>query len=225
MGQVIVLNDVQSVMDKDGLIANNGAVASPLGEKQSLQISSFLSTKVKQLDLIAASDATRLNKLVHNVRITIKTSKGQTVDLRSSEALRERNFGVLTGSMFSIDSDLFNHSRICAEKGESVAQCRGRLMKFVKGVCKPHIRILIISHPFACQIISNTILGKKHTELTSFWFKKGSFLVLKTKEGKFGITWKADNGYNAISDTVHTVEKIYSHLLGSKGSQSSSSPD
>ncbi len=223
MGQVTFLNDVESTLDNDSLIAGYKTPASKAGEKQSLQISSFLGKKIKQLDLIAASDAVRLNKLIHNIRITIKTSKGAAVDLRLSESLQERYFGVLVGSKFSLDSDLFSHTRICAEKGESVAQCRDRLMKFVKGVCKSHLRVLIISHPFACQVMTNVILGKKHTVLTSFWFKKGSCMSYNTKEGKFGITWKPENAYNAVSDTVYTVEKIYSKLLGADGPQPSPS--
>jgi broad specificity phosphatase PhoE len=217
MGFVILLNDVENSLDSEHLIPDNFTPVSPHGERQSVSIASYLSKKTKELDLIAASDSPRLSKLIHNIRINLKGPGSTTVNLRQAKALRERDFGVLSGSRFSIDSDIFKHTRICAEKGESVAVCRERAMSYFNGICRGHLRILVISHPFVCQIISNVLLSTTHTTLTSFWFKKGSFIKIKSKEGKFGIDWEFESGHNALCDTQYSIKEIYSDLLGEEG--------
>ncbi len=218
MGKLIIINDVQSDMDDDGLIPSNDAAASAKGESQSIEIANYLSTKVKEIDKIAASTAKRVGKLVHNIRLKIKTRNRSTVVVKRTEALTERNFGVLTGSRFALDSDLFSHTRICAEKGESLAQCRDRVMKFIDAMCKTNMRILVVSHPFVCQIVMNVILRKDHTRLTSFWLRKGSFAIFESQSGRYGINWKFKDAYNTFVDRQYTCEEIYSDLLGKEGS-------
>ena len=128
-------------------------------------------------------------------------------------------FGVLNRTPLSLDSDVFSHTRIKPEQGESVFECRVRVMKCINQLVKKCSdgTILLVSHPFICQIAFNALLQKDHTLLTEFWHEKGSFAVLVFKKGTYGIQWGFENGYNALADTSYTQDEIYRRLLGKKG--------
>ena len=215
--KLILLNDVGSDFDQDGLIPAMDTPISKEGEEQAGKIAEYVAKEVKEIDSIAASDMERINKLVHQMRVRIKSSNNQLASVKRTESLRERNFGVLAGTTYSLESDLFNHTRICAEGGESVAQARDRAVNFVNSYCARNLRYIIVSHPFLCQIVSNVFLSKNHTTLTSFWFQKGSFIVFSSTKGNYGLTRKFDSAYNAVLDRRYSLEEIYSGLLGSEG--------
>ncbi len=208
MNRLILLNDVSTEMGESGFIVGSKDVApSALGVEQSIQIAKYAAQKIGKVDMIAASDALRLGKLLHRLRIDCENlSKRQIL---YSKSLRERDFGVLTGSTFFQDSDLFKHSRICAENGESVRQCRERSVNYVTSLCNKNISLLVVSHPFVCQIMSNVFLGNIHTFLTEFWFKKGSFAIFKFKSGDYGIKWEFLNAFNALEEKDFSLDEIY----------------
>lgn len=216
MGTLVLMNDVETNDHVDGLIGGNPHVGlTKAGKLQCTTVPQYLHKKVKRIDVVACSDAPWLITLVHYVRSKAGNKEILRASPQYTESLRERNFGVLIGSRYSLDSDLFKHTRICAEKGESIAQCRRRAMLFVKGICVkfPKKTLLLISHSFTCQIISNVILNKDHTILSEFWLTKGSFVRFNYKaEGAAIHRWKFVDAYNAVSDRSYTEEKLYSRL-------------
>ncbi len=209
MPRLVLLNDVECELDSAGIIVGSSlSPCSQRGKHQSDQISECLSKKFPKFDAIAASDAVRLTHLLHQIR---KKCIVTTPRIRYSDALRERNFGVLTGTIFmsGFQSDLFTHSRICAEKGESVAECAARAMQFVKGFFSQASKnILCVSHPFLCQIICNAICNKKQTALTKFWFQEGAFMV-----ANFSDVWKVKLFYHSISEMEYSEEQVYSDVM------------
>ncbi len=218
MGHAILINDVECAQDDDNCISENDSVITRKGEQQSVDISSYLLQKINKIGLIVSSDASRLTKLIHNIRVKFKSPNLPALHVIYSKSLRERDFGLLCGSRYSLNSDLFRHTRICAENGESVAQCRDRIMSFIKNICdKDYHKVLIASHPFACQIATNSMLSKSHTIITSFWLKKGSFILFEFKLGKYGLTWKFRKAYNALDNIQYSEKEIYSKLLGTEG--------
>ena len=169
------MNDVETESHAAGLIAHSDrAILSKSGSEQCVKFAEYLHKKVNRIDIIGCTNVDHMKKLIHHVRSKSLHKEIMRQSPQYTESLKERNFGVLAGSSFPLDSALFNHTRICAEKGESVAQCRRRLMRFISGICTkyPKKTVLVISHAFACQIISNVLLNKNHTILSEFWMKK-----------------------------------------------------
>lgn len=220
MGRLILLNDVSTDLDEAQLlVGDSDPPANKQGKKEADVISAFFNDKIKNVDLIFSSDAQRLKKLVHNIRAESRDQSLTSLTPRRVEALRERSFGVLNRTPFRTESDLFHHTRIKSENGESVFECRVRIVKYIQGMAEKagDKTMLFVSHPFTCQIAFNAILQKDHTLLTEFWMEKGSFVVFKFESGKYGIRWELENAYNAIVDSTYTQDEIYSRILGKKG--------
>ena len=106
---------------------------------------------------------------------------------------------------------------VTEEQNENYDEDRERVMRFIDAMCKTNMRILVVSHPFVCQIIMNVILRKNHTSLTSFWLRKGSFAIFESQSGHYGINWRFKDAYNTFVDRQYTCEEIYSDLLGKEG--------
>jgi len=211
MGRFILMNDVNTKMEENGLIVGSSGVnASKIGEEQSILIAERISKRIGKIKTLASSDAARLSKLIHQIIVRCNMSNSTVAYY---PGLRERNFGVLTGTRFSINSDIFTHSRICAENGESIRQGQDRANSIIQKLCHNDItQVLAISHPFLCQIITNMLYGKAITTLTRFWFAKGSVIENKFHPGEFGIEWKKDQlkAYNLIEDKEYSLDEIYS---------------
>jgi len=209
VSRIVLLNDVECKLDAAGVIVGSSdSACSETGKKQSDQIAECLSKKFPKFDVISASDADRLTHLLHQIRTKCRFN---TPRIRYSTSLRERNFGVLTGTIFmpGLQSDLFTHSRICAEKGESVSECSVRSMKFINGFLRGGFKnVLCVSHPFVCQIICNSICNRKQTMLTKFWFQKGSFMV-----SQFSDTWKVELFYHSIGELEYSTTQVYSENI------------
>lgn len=221
MARLILLNDVSTEVDEvDLLVGDADPPDSVIGKQQASLIATFFHEKIPgDIDFIFSSDAQRIRKLVHKIRADSKDQYLTSMTLRRLEALRERSFGVLNRTPFSFKGDIFRHTRIKPEKGESVFECRVRIMKCILGIvekCRDKT-VLLVSHPFVCQISFNAILQRDHTLITDFWTRKGSFVVFSFEFGKYGVKWKLENAYNAIADSSYTQDEIYSGILGKEG--------
>lgn len=217
MSILVLLNDVETDLDEAKLVIGDSDVPDNLvGKTQAEIISSYLYTKVRVVDRLYCSPAIRIRKLVHRIRLGSKDQSLTRGNTRRVDELKERSFGVLSGTQLCLDGDLFSMTRISADNGESIFQCRNRVIKYINQVCENCLNktILLVSHPFLCQIAMNAILQKDHTAVTSFWMKKGSFVQFVFEPGTYGIKWGFHSGYNAIIDTSYTQDEIYSELLG-----------
>ncbi len=215
MGKLVLLNDVSTEAEEGGLFLGcSDTPASKLGDTQSNTVGVFFNSKVPLIDVIIASDAVRLKRMVHKIRTNSKDQHLTKVNIILLQALRERDFGVLNRTPIKNNSDLFSHSRISAEQGESVLQCRTRVMKCIEELCNKYSdkSILIVSHPLVCQIITNVALQKNLTSRSIFWNEKGSFVILDFNHGKYGLQWKFKNAYNAILDKEYSSEKFHHRL-------------
>ena len=221
MSKLVLLNDVSTELDEAKLLVGDADPPDSLtGKQQADVISTFFHEKVGSVDLILSSDAQRIKKLVHKIRADSKDQSLSSLTPRRLEALRERSFGVLNRTPYSLESDIFRHTRIKPEKGESIFECRVRIMKYVVDMvekCRDKT-ILLVSHPFVCQIAFNAILQRDHTIVTDFWTRKGSFAILEFEFGRYGVRWKFDHAYNALADISYTQDEIYSRVLGKEGS-------
>lgn len=221
MNKLIMLNDVSTGLDESDLLTGDAdPPASLLGRQQADIVGSFFNEKVNDVDLIFSSEARRIKKLVHKIRANSKDQSLTSLTPRRLEALRERSFGVLNRTPMFSESDIFRHTRIKPEKGESVFECRVRIMKYIVDVVEKYRdkTILMVSHPFVCQIAFNAVLQKDHTLITHFWMSKGSFAIFELEFGKYGVRWNLNHAYNALSDTSYTQDQIYSRILGKEGS-------
>lgn len=212
--QIILLNDVSTVLDDSNLITGSSDVKiSKEGLTQTNIIAQNIQPYIKGINAIYCSNVERLNKLIHQIKIKSNNHKLSQIPVSYSSALNERSFGVLTGSQHSLQSEIFRHSRICAENGETVAQVKYRIIEKIQDICNIHNKSLIISHSFACQILFNALLDKNHTALTSFWLKKGSMSILNATKGKFGFSWQFEKAKNLIEDTEISLNDIYNNLI------------
>lgn len=221
MSKFVLMNDVSTELDESNLLVGDAdPPASVKGTQQADIISTFFQEKVKDVDLILSSDAQRLKKLVHRIRADSKDQNLTSLTPRRLVVLRERSFGVLNRTPHTLESDIFRHTRIKPEKGESVFECRVRIMKYIVDVVEKCLdkTVLMVSHPFVCQIAFNAILQRDHTLVTDFWIQKGSFVILDFEFGKYGVRWKLDHAYNAISDTSYNQDEIYRGVLGKERS-------
>jgi broad specificity phosphatase PhoE len=219
MGTLTLLNDIQTDMDFNLLMVGDLDLQP---DKSSLKtfgktIADGVCSKNPGIEVIYSSDAIRIKTLVHKIRIQSKDQVLTKLDNRNLEALRERSFGVLNGTPLQLTSDVFSSTRIKPDNGESVFDCRVRAMKCINGICKKHPgkNILVVSHPFLCQIAFNAMLQKDHTYLTPLWIEmKGSFASFKFNVMEHGIQWEFLSAYNTIINTAYTQDEIYSRLLG-----------
>ncbi len=209
MHRLVLLNDVHTKMDEySRLIGSRDLPASEEGLELSLHIAKSFSGMAPKIDAIVCSDAARISRLVHWIRML---SKGEYLTRKKpkfTEALRERCFGVFEGTPQSPTSEIFTHSRICPEGGESVAECRDRSVYVLKTYFEKHNQtVLAVSHPYTCQIITNFFLGKASTYVNHFWQHKGAMVWIK-KEDKPG--WEFDRAFNLVSDVDFELEDLYS---------------
>lgn len=191
-GKLLLLNDVHSEWDDYGfLVGGSDNPADALGQEQSIKVAETIASMFP-INRILTSDAVNLIKLLHHLQVNSKNSLERAV-IHTAD-LRERDFGVLSGTIFPLESDIFTHSRICPEGGESIEQCKNRVMVAVRKFCDKHpIGInLVVSHPFTCQIIYNVLLNLPLTQIESFWFHKGSFVLFDNN------LWKVEKRGNVL---------------------------
>lgn len=210
MTKIILINDVHSEIETEVdcfLVGSSNCPISNLGAKQASQVAEFLSRVCPVFDVILASDASRLTKLLHQIRLKCKV---KTPAIRYSPMLRERDFGILNCTHFisGYKSDLFTHPRICSEGGETVSQCAMRGMAFLKNNINGGVKsLLCVSHPFLCQIMFNCMFNKKHTIMTKFWLQKGAIATLSFTDKGF----RVDECWNSIDETQYA--DIYSTTI------------
>ena len=183
MSRIYLLNDVQTEWSKLGFLGVSSHPADSVGQKQSIEIAQYMVSKTN-ISNILASDAPCLAKLLHYLQS--KSGKKLERSVIYTDALLERNFGVLEGTKFRLDSEIFTHPCICPEKGESVRQCTERVMFAVNRFRSknPKGSNLIVSHSYTCQIIANMFTNSAITLVTDFWMKKGSYIVFDDKTNK-----------------------------------------
>lgn len=217
---IALLNDVECELDAANLVVGNtDDPATKDGEQQAINIATNLDRHLGKVDELAASHAARIAKLVHNIRVKSKDSYLTKSKVRYLEALSERSFGVLNGSRINIDSDLFKHSRILAEGGESISMVRKRMVETIEALCKGDKKVLAVSHPFACQIAFNALLGRSHVILTKFWFRKGSMAILVRKGG-----WEFKSAVNLLEQKTYSLDSIYLESVVDYGLDDLSNP-
>lgn len=217
MGTLILINDVSTEIEESSLLVGDlDPSASALGNSQVDIIVPNLFSKINKIDVIFSSDAKRVLKLTHRIRLLSSDNSLGSLDVRKLKSLRERSFGILNRSPIGLSGDMFGQYHILAEDGESVFQCKNRLMKCIKRLCNEYKdkSILIVSHPFSCQILSNVILNRGHNLITEFWQNKGACMIIGFNQGKYGIKWSLANAFNTIANTTYTKDEIYSSILG-----------
>ncbi len=212
MAKIVLLNDVDTDLDKSHLIVGSRDVAANAsGENQADEIVNYLYDKIS-VSAVYSSPALRLKKLLHLLRVKCPGLLNKKIEY--SNALAERSFGVLQGCSYSMDSDLFRHTRICAERGESIRQCKERGISQITAICKNEgVNTLVVSHPFMCQILTNVFLGKDHTLLTKFWFTKGSYIDFRFKIGRYGLQWAIKKAANGLSKKEYGEDEIYKDIV------------
>ena len=177
MGYVILVNDV--VAPKNGNLLQSDFSSSPDydGTQQSSILSRYLVSNFPGARNVISSDAALLSPLIALLRRDLRQAHFKLTD-----ALRERDFGVLNLTTPDYNSEIFTKTRICPEEGESLSQCRNRAMNLIHhyDLNYPKSTNIFISHSFLCQIVSNCLKNEPITNLTDFWFAKGSVEVFKT---------------------------------------------
>lgn len=206
---IFLLNDVHCEMDASNLVVGDSdSPSSELGNEQASKIGSNIGSHLHHIDEIVASKASRLSKLIHTIRVKSKDGYLTKAKVRYLDSLKERSFGVLNGSRINIHSELFGHTRIMAEDGESIYMVRRRMMEVIDSLKCDSRNVLMVSHPFSCQILFNALMGVSHVMLTSFWFKKGALAVIDRKSG-----WKLVKAVNVLDESDFSLEKICSNLV------------
>jgi len=219
MPTITLMNDVSVYNNEDRassyIVGQLDHSASDEGLRQSSIIGKYFNSIVADINFIMYSDAQRLSMLLHHIRTRSKDQYLLMVKTQKTPRLRERCFGVLEGTQYTYKSDIFQHSRICAEGGESIAQARDRSMERIQYVCehKSSYHALIVSHPFICQIICNLFARQKLTRLTNFWLHKGSFATFETTQ----VGWDFKMAHNALKEQQYRLmyggnESIYNDL-------------
>lgn len=211
MHKLLLLNDVHSGADEfTRLVGSKDIPASEQGLEESIQIAKAFTEKApKKIDVVVCSSASRISRMVHWIRMLSKGEYLTRKKIKITDALKERGFGVFEGTLYSFTSEIFTHSRICAEGGESVAECRDRSVYFLKTFFeKADQTVLAVAHPFVCQIITNFFLGKAITHISPFWHIKGSSVVLKKEDKEPG--WKFDKAVNYRTGLEYGLEELYS---------------
>lgn len=176
MKKLVIINDVETELELGGLtIGNTDAVPTEQALKDSVVIAKEVCKEAGTIQHIASSDASRVSRILHFIRLGHIDAK-----VKILTSLRERSFGVLSNSIISKESEIFTHGRICAEEGESISQCRDRILRVTRHYDATFSKtsLLIISHPYICQILMNVLLNKPITDLSEFWLSKGSFMIL-----------------------------------------------
>lgn len=205
MTKIVLLNDVDAGFG--GLLAGQmEAAPTKKGESEAKKVSQFIHDHIPRIERLVASPSMRINNLIHRVRVSSDDLYLAKIQLYRNAAFLERDFGVLENTPFDPKSEIFSQTRILPEGGESVAQFRDRVLPALRAECKRDRVVLLISHPFVCQLCTNALLGNLVTSLSRFWIElKGSFIVIETDElcGTFC------SAFNAIEKKSYTLEEIY----------------
>lgn len=209
------VNDVFAWEDDSSiLIGQADPLPTDTGNRQALLVAQSINKNLRDIDCLLTSGAKRLSKLLHNLRGASTGYYLLRTHPKTSKNLLERSFGVLQGTQHSFSSDIFTHTRICPEGGESIAQCRDRVIQLVQDHCtrKEYRHILMLSHPFLCQVLCNFLARQTLTRLTNFWMHKGSYVTFKLDD----VGWCFEFAYNALvkksySSVGDDVESIYNN--------------
>lgn len=206
---LVIMNDVETELDKGGLLVGSRDVPlTPKGMRDSVIFARHVLANVNHIGQVLSSDAARVSRILHYLRL----ESGRPLKVKETDALRERNFGVLTGTSLKLlrgfQSDLFQHTRICAENGESVSQCAARVVPFVKeSVSNRDDNVIMLSHPMLCNITFNSLLGRKLTEVYPFWLNKGSYAVLGRGDD-LSPWFTFESAFNVIEDKEYSIDEI-----------------
>lgn len=208
MGKLYLVSDFDSELESEGLlIGSHDTNLTALGISQSIKAAESFGKICTKVHRIAASDAHRVVKFLHHVRRRILVVVPQ---VKYTDALRERDFGVLSCTKLPLSSDIFTFSRICVEKGESARQVSERAVQFLRGICVANFSktILCVSHPFLCQIVSNVFSNRPVTTLTDFWQKKGRMGVFSFQQG-MPVTWRPENFWDLLDFKEYDLSFVY----------------
>jgi len=207
--QLILVNDVETDQDRKGLIVGSRDVpASTQGLKDSVVVAQKVMDTVKNVDCILCSDLARVSRILHHLRVNAK----YRVIVKITDSLRERDMGVLNCNSMKMvggfQSDLFQHSRICAEGGETIAQCSERITSTIKSyLSKYDGTIVAVSHSLACNIAFNSLLGRSVTEVYPFWLKKGSYAIM-TMEDDLSPWLTFQEAFNVLDNRPYSIRDI-----------------
>ncbi len=195
--KIILLNDVSTDLEQfnnDIILGDIDAPVNDLGRQESIIIDKHLSTE--PIHLIISSPAERLVKLLHNLRQRDVASVLTSIPVYTSPDLKERSFGVLNGTNIQSESSIFTHTRVCAEGGESVEQCRIRLRHCVDSYCEKYSdkNLVFVSHPYSCQILFNSLTNRSPSYISGFWNFKGSCAFFDYSDS----LWNLEKSYNII---------------------------
>jgi len=209
VNSLIIMNDVETELDQAGLLTGSRDIpVTQQGMRDSVTFARHVLSNVKNIGQILSSDAARVSRILHYLRL----ESGRPMKVRETDVLRERDFGVLTGTSLKLlrgfQSDLFQHTRICAENGESVSQCSARVVPLVKEVVSSRDdNVVMLSHPMLCNITFNSLLGRKLTDVYPFWLKKGSYAVL-SRGDDLSPWFVFETAFNVIEDKEYSVDNI-----------------
>ena len=140
MSKFFLANDLDNVYTKQNLLmgGDSDILLSKESESQLQNVVSYIKNFNYEINLIISSNMSIIDPLVHNLRMKFSKHKPKCI---RTPLLNERKFGKLCGTYMPYNSDLFSHSRICSENGESVQQCKDRCMSFINLNIKSKIRI------------------------------------------------------------------------------------
>jgi len=209
--RIVLINGIHTEWDDENvLIGRANYDPSDKGSAQADNIASWLHVLDFKFDLITVdSNQNKANlTLSHKIRIASKNHYLLYNSIFETPFLAERDFGVLSGTRFPLNSDIFTHTRICPEKGETVAQCRDRFSLYANYCLKNEKNIIALSYPFQCQIGFNYLLRKKITNISEFWMKRTSISIFEHE--KFG--WKLTEARNIDEDKPYSEEECASQL-------------
>ena len=214
MSYIILLNDVDNVFNTEGLLSGNlDCVLTDNGMKQIDSIVNVLDRNYsQQLTHIVTSNNSRIVKMLHHIQIASKFIHSSNTKLWQTNAIRERDFGYREGGSYSLKEDMFRVKKIGADSGETIIECKNRLVTHLKKnilLQESPINCLLMSHRFSCQILSNALLKKKYPILTDFWINNVSLMVFDIINRKFVFR----EAYNCSKDKQQTLDEIYTGIL------------
>lgn len=207
--KLILINDVETEQDKMGLIVGGRDVpATHDGLRDSINIAKHVIRCAEDVGCILSSDMARVSRVLHHLRVNVKYG----TPCKISDRLRERDMGIFNCNNMQIvggfQSDIFQHSRVCAEAGETVSQCSERVCGFIKEqVYKYEGTMIVLSHPLAANIAFNSFLRRSITDIHPFWLKKGSCAVLTT-ENALSPWFVFDTASNVLDGKQYSLKDI-----------------
>lgn len=205
MARLTLINDVYHLFSDQSLLGIlPNAKPTEKSERQCSDILRYLAT-VEQYDIFLYSTAEIFVSLSHSIRTTCLKTLNKVF---KSSYCDERSFGVMTGATLDLSSDVFRNERICCEKGESVRQCKERIMGYLSSFLATNKDIVCLSHPHVCQIMANFLLNRAITTHSAFWHKKGSVLTVDYYFSSRGIAYNFRDAFNCIENKIYTADLI-----------------